>query len=326
MSMMPPDLPRLARIIDIISRIHNQPRRWTRQRLAGHYEISERMINQDLSVIRDDLNFSLRSARGLGYYFESIPQLPAVSYSLPEAVALVLAAQSARQVGGISQQNLAAAIARLNSVIPKEIRGLFERLETTAPSTPEDERQQDLLMAVSQAISMQRRLWISYAAASHGGTETERTIDPYVTVPYDRSWHVIGYCHLREDIRIFKIDRIQEAKILPESFERNEAFDLDAYLNEGWGLMRGLDGPIEEVVLKIQPPAAKWIAEDTWHPSQQLSWRSDGSLIFRVKIQITPEFQRWVFRWGRDAEIIQPTHLRSWVAEEAQAVLNQACK
>lgn len=319
-----PESSRIARVLRIIGLISTQPRNWTRARLAGHFEVSERMISDDIQLIRDGLGFDLRSDRGLGYYFSSVPRLPSVSYTLSEAVALILAAQSASRLRGVPRQDLAAAIARLRTVIPTQLQPILQEFEDYDDLAPPDQYQQEILEELVQAVSSRRRMEIVYSAASRDGIETTRRIDPYSLIPYDRSWHVVGYCHLRDDIRIFKVARIRRLDPTDETYTPDPDFDLVAYLNEGWGLMRGLDLPVEDVVLQFWPPAARWVAEEIWHKSQRLAWRDDGSLIFRVRIQVTPEFQGWVFRHGRDVDVIEPAHLREWVASEARAILERA--
>jgi predicted DNA-binding transcriptional regulator YafY len=247
-----------------------------------------------------------------------------VSYSLPEALALILAAQSARQLSGISQSDLAAAIARLSAVIPGELREMVERLGSSAPSIPPDNRRQDLLTTISHAVSTSRQIHIQYTSASRDGAVSERVIDPYAIVPYLRSWHMVGYCHLRDDVRVFKLDRIGDVTTLRSTFEPDADFDLATFLGEGWGLMRGLDQPVETVELCFEQPAARWVAEEHWHASQELDWLPDERLRFVVHIQITPEFRRWVFRYGRQVEILAPAHLRAWVQAEALAILDAA--
>ena len=319
-----PETTRIARILEMVWLIGREPRRWTRNDLAERFEISQRMVTGDIQLIRNGLNFDLKADYGKGYYFTSLPRLPAVSYSLPEALALILAAQTARQLSGISQSDLAAAIARLSAVIPEDLREMVERLGASSPPTPGDDRRQSLLATVSHAIATNHQLHITYAAASRPGEVSERSVDPYAIVPYLRSWHLIGYCHLREDVRVFKIDRIGTLKTLRSTFEPDGGFDLTAFLGEGWGLIRGLDAPVEQVELRFSHPAARWVAEEHWHASQQIEWLDDGRLCFRVEIQITPEFRRWVFRYGRQVEIVTPDHLRDWVVDEAAAVLAQS--
>jgi predicted DNA-binding transcriptional regulator YafY len=64
-----PETTRIARILEMVWRISREPRRWTRAALATEFEISERMVTQDIQLIRHGLGFDLKSSYGEGYYF-----------------------------------------------------------------------------------------------------------------------------------------------------------------------------------------------------------------------------------------------------------------
>jgi predicted DNA-binding transcriptional regulator YafY len=312
---------RIARILDIVWHINAAPRHWTRRKLAEKFEVSERSITSDLELIKHRLRFELGNERGQGYYFTKVPQLPSVSYSVAEALALILAARAARQFAGVPQRDLSLAITRLTSVIPGELRQMVEQFAHD-PLGETDVHREEVLSRCSQAISNRQSLDIVYAAASADGQESRRRIDPYAVFPYVRSWHVVGYCHLRDDVRVFKVDRIRSVSSTGLGFVECPDFDLASFLTSGWGLMHGLAGPVEDVVLRFRPPAARWVSEERWHGSQQVTGLSDGRIEFRVTIQVTPEFQRWVFRYGSDVDVVEPASLRDWVAAEARAVLS----
>lgn len=278
------------------------------------------MITNDLEVIRHGLKFELENDRGRGYYFASVPQLPSVSYSLSEALALVLAAQSARRIGGVPHADLSSAIARLSSVFPPEMRSLIERLDS-GESGGVYQHREEMLSLCTQAVSSNRSIQITYAAASRDDAETTRVVDPYAVVPYVRSWHLIGFCHLRQAVRTFKLDRIRQASDTGRRFDPDPEFDVEEYLAAGWGLMRGMQDPPEDVELIFSSTSGRWVVEEIWHPSQQTAWLNDGRLCFRVHIQITPEFQRWVFRYGSEVAVSRPASLRQWIHDEAAAIL-----
>lgn len=316
-----PETTRIARVLDLVWHINAAPRHWTRKRLAERFEVSERSITSDLEIIKHRLHFDLQLERGKGYYFATVPQLPSVSYSINEALALILAARAARQFPGVPQQDLSLAITRLSSIIPTELRAMVDLVANDGLGESDPHRE-EMLSRCMQAIAAGRSIELVYAAASANSQETRRTIDPYAVFAYDRSWQVVGYCHLRDDVRVFKVDRIRTASATGASFRRATDFDLETFLGAGWGLMRGLDLPVEEVILHFRPPASQWVIEERWHDSQQVSVLDDGRVEFRVTIQVTPEFQRWVFRYGRDVLVVAPTSLRDWMAAEAQAILD----
>lgn len=314
---------RVARLLEIIWLIQAAPRQWTRQRLAERFDVSARSITSDLQVIRHGLVWDLKSERGSGYYFGAVPRLPSVTYSLSEALALILAAQAGLNYGGIPHEELGSAIRRLTSVFPEDLRRFVERFGSQ-PASPTDGRRTSILGEVTQAMSLGRRLSMVYRVASRGGVETRRVVDPLALVPYDKTWHLVGYCHLREDVRVFKIDRVRQIEVLPDRFTAPAGFDLNSFLASGWGIMRGLDLPIDDVVLRFQTPAADWVVEGTWHEGEVVERQPDGSILYRVSIEVTPEFQRWVLGYGRMVDILRPAHLREWIVAEARAIFDNA--
>ena len=144
-SEKPDEYRRVARVLEIVQFITARPGWWKRKTLAERYEISERQIQKDLDVIRHGLKLSLVHD-GVGYSFDRMPKLPAVQYSFAEGLALLLAAQAAQQVSGIGSPDLAAAIARLQSIFPSEFSAMVSQVTgQSGPSGPRTHRQQMLL-------------------------------------------------------------------------------------------------------------------------------------------------------------------------------------
>jgi hypothetical protein len=67
-----------------------------------------------------------------------------------------------------------------------------------------------------QAIQAHHRVNLRYRAQT--GDVTERMVDPYQAVHRAGRWYLVGYCHLRADQRVFRLDHIQRALELPETF------------------------------------------------------------------------------------------------------------
>lgn len=308
---------RTTRLLDLIWRISTAPRRWSRKRLAEHYEVSERQITKDLQLLRHGLKFAIeRSAEG--YYFERVPRLPTASFSFEEALALLLAVRAGGALAGVDGEALAAAVGRLESLFPREFRAVLRALDAEAG---DPSGRTAALATLQLAVGQPRQVAIEYAAASKGGEVTARVVDPYAVIPYGKSWHLVAHCHLRDGVRLFKIDRIRQLRPGTGRFAEPH-FDLAEFLGRGWGLMRGVAGPVEEVALRFRPPTASFVTEEAWHPSQRVAWdTADGTATFRVAVIVTPELRRWVYGYGSDVEVLAPDHLRAWVAEEARRVV-----
>jgi predicted DNA-binding transcriptional regulator YafY len=306
---------RTSRILEIVQIVATAPRRYLRRDLAARFEVSERMIQKDLEVIRHGLKLWL-SRSPEGYYFEEVPRLPALQYTFAEALALLLAVQAARQVSGVSSTELAAAVARLEALFPPEFTPLLRQAVSQPVTTAQREHRQQMLMLLNQALLEGRKVRMVYETRSRDGAVSERVVRPYHIMPYVRSWQLVAYCELREAVRMFKVDRIREATLLDERYRIPDDFDLDAYMGAAWGLMRGEAGKPVDVVLHFGPEAGRWVAEEYWHPSQQAEEQPDGSMLFRLQVAVTPEFVNWLLYYGRRVEVLEPPGLRERVVEE----------
>lgn len=305
---------RVARLLDLAWRIAAAPRHWSRCRLAALYSVSERQVTSDLTLLRHGLHWHIRSDHA-GYYFDPVPQLPGVQFPLPEALALLLAVRATAAVPGVASADLTAAIARLAALLPAGLQPL-----ATLPDLPASPREQTLRV-LQLALGQRQRVRITYQAASRDGAISERDVETWAVYPHGRSWHCLGYCHLRQAVRDFKVDRIRSVAPLPVAYTIPAAFDLADYLGEGWGIMRNTGDPEVEVVLRFTSRAGQWVREERWHATQQITEEPDGHIRFTVRTPLTPEFRRWVFHYGSEVEILAPLVLREWMRAEAEHVL-----
>lgn len=316
----PEEYRRTRRIVDLLLVITRQPRRWTRRRLAERYEVSEQQMDKDIQLIRHGLRMPLGHCSE-GYYFEQMTALPALTLTLPEALSLLLAARLGQHMPGVSGADLSAAVARLETLLPEPLLPIAANLERSArPRSPETGR----LLELQLAIAARSRLQIVYHSASHEGPASERDVDPYTLLPYQRSWYLVGFCHRRREVRIFKVDRIRQVARTGETFDFPEQFDLDMYLGGAWGLLRGEAGEPEEVVLEFEPGTGRWLRDQELHPSQRVEETPDTALRLRLCVGITPEFRRWVLGFGRSVRVVSPASLAGWVTGEARWIARES--
>ena len=80
---------------------------------------------------------------------------------------------------------------------------------------------------IQSAITNQKLTYISYKSISKNEI-TEREIEPLGVYLTPIAWVVVAYCRLRNDIREFRLDHIQELKLLPAKFDSRK-FDLQKY-------------------------------------------------------------------------------------------------
>jgi predicted DNA-binding transcriptional regulator YafY len=311
---------RLARVIRIITLIGNAPRRHTRRDLAEKFELSERQIDKDLQLIRHGLRYEMERTRD-GYYFTRAPELRAIQYTTPEALALIGAVHLARGTGAIDAATLGAALARTEDALPGAMQELIRPLrQTTVRQSPQQLHRSEMVGLVLRSMAEQRCLSVDYESASRGGARIERVLRPYVLFPWEGSWMLAAHDSIRETERSFKVDRIHRATLLDERYTIPNSFDPARYRGAGWGVLRGMAGEPVEVVLHFSAEEARRVRDDQWHPTQRETQLADGTWHIAFHVGINGEFIRWIFHWGAGCKVISPPELRARVAEEARAI------
>lgn len=205
-------------------------------------------------------------------------RLPEVRLTADEVSALVLAAGVARAIpGGTYPKIVDLALRKLAFDLPEtpdtptELfdtgRGpspvLVHFPDTSEPRGPTARRMGDHFATLEAATRFRKRVTMTYQAAGNGMT-SRRDVDPYGLVYRESAWYLVGWCHLRREIRSFRVDRIAEAVMAakPKSpdFERPPGFDVRAFVNRSpWTFATE---PVEDVTLRLEPEAADAANED----------------------------------------------------------------
>jgi proteasome accessory factor B len=121
----------------------------------------------------------------------------------------------------------------------------------------------DIYATIEAATRHRKRVTLTYQAAATG-IKSKRELDPYALVYREGAWLAVGWCHLRQEVRTFRVDRIHEAVMAPKpkspDFERPTDFDVKAYAQRSpWTFT---SDPPEEVQLALTPEAAEVGNED----------------------------------------------------------------
>lgn len=173
-------------------------------------------------------------------------RLPEVHLTPDEISALVLATSVARAVPSVGYARICdLAVRKLAFDYPEPDtplawppqHGSLEQHEPVLVHFPEGTSATERLLGdrfsqLEGATRNRKRVSLSYRSASSGELQS-REIDPYGLFYRERSWLVVGHCHLRQDTRSFRLDRIDSLKVAPKprspDFERPAEFDVRAY-------------------------------------------------------------------------------------------------
>ena len=115
-------------------------------------------------------------------------------------------------------------------------------------------------------------------------------------------------------IQHFRVDAIEDATILPETFVRKAGFDLDEHAQRCFGSYQQEDG-IHDVAWRFAPKAVPRAEGFQFHPTQMVEKQADGSLVVRFRASGLLEMCWHLYMWGDAVEVLSPPDLARMVAE-----------
>ncbi len=202
--------------------------------LAQRLEVDGRTLRRYI-VMLEELGIPITAERGRhgGYSLVAGFKLPPMIFNDDEALALSIGLLAARSLGlAEAAPAVASAQAKLERVMPpgleKRVRAVHETVKLDFPR-PNAPGSNEALAGLSGAAQMRLRVHMQYASATN--ELTERDFDPYALAYQNGSWYVLGMCHLRQDLRSFRLDRVLRVQILDKNFKRPDDFDAVAHLN-----------------------------------------------------------------------------------------------
>jgi predicted DNA-binding transcriptional regulator YafY len=171
----------------------------------------------------------------------------------------------------------------------------------------------DAFGTVLSALRSGRRLEFGYRSRSRDEDKTRRC-SPLRLTFYRSNWYLAGWCHEREELRVFSVDRIARPRCLTEAAYAPPTELVAAELDSSYGIFTGKADQV--AVLRFSPLAARWVGEEEWHPGVQSEPQPDGGVILRIPYKHETELVMDILRHGRNVEVLGPAGLRRSVATE----------
>jgi len=176
-----------------------------------------------------------------------------------------------------------------------------------------------LFRTIAGAVIRRRRLRIRHAKLTDDAA-TQRVISPQTLVRYRDNWYVDAYCHTRNGLRTFALERIKSAERAPGRALRVAPAKLRAFFADSYGIFTGKATNTAEIIFR--GPAGRIAESRPWHPHQQGRRTADGAYIVRIPYAEDRELLMDILRWGADAEVVSPPELR----QKAAAMLASALR
>ena len=219
---------RTARLFQLMQALRSLPSPATAQMLADETGVSVRTIYRDIDGLRS-LGAVIDGEAGFGYTLIEDASLPPLGFEAEELEALVLGLREVMQIGDPALAHAAiGALAKLKARLPEGQSHRLQHAVLTAqrferPPTPGVDARE-----LRQAAWDERRIQFDYSDAK--GAATQRAVDPLNIVFMQMSHCLLAWCHLRNDYRAFRLDRMRNLQVLDVSFRPNRVRMLREYL------------------------------------------------------------------------------------------------
>jgi len=223
-----------TRLITLIFLLQNQPNQKASE-LAEKLGISLRTIHRYFEML-DEMGIPVYSERGPHGGFSLVRgyKMPPLVFTLEEAVAVVLGTGIVEEMwGDLYREAARGALAKLENLLPdeqvREVAWARGSLIATGMNRADLKAQTPALEKLRRAIREHRSVNMNYQS-SQVPHPSQRGLNPYALVHRWGWWYVVGFCHIRQEVRTFRVDRISEIALADTTFSQSPDFNLQAYL------------------------------------------------------------------------------------------------
>lgn len=300
--------------------------RMTAQSLAQQLEVSERTVYRDLDAL---------SAAGVPVYAHRGPgggcalldsyRTNLTGLTEEEVRALfMLSIPSPLADLGVSQE-LKAALLKLSASLPatqrRDAEHVRQRFHLDASGWFQPEEPVPHLPTIQAAVWGDRQLWMRYRRGD--GAERERIVAPYGLVAKASVWYLVAA--VEEQVRIYRVSRVQEAALVEESFERPDDFDLATFWT-AWCAEFESSRPRYPVTLRVAPefvPVLPQILGEGVRAQIHAAGPADdeGWITLSLTFETLGIARSRVLGFGTMVEVLEPHELRASVLDLARRIV-----
>ncbi|MCU4173603.1 helix-turn-helix transcriptional regulator [Carboxylicivirga sp. N1Y90] len=284
------------------------------QEIADRFEISLRTVYRDIRAL-EEAGIPIGAEAGIGYFLNSEFHLPPVMFTREEASAFLLAD---KLVAKLSDQKVSkafeGALFKVKSVLKESeqehLENLHAKVSVFSTDTWGQKNDNLFLLDIQSALANQQVLEIDYTA-KYNKQQSKRLVEPISLCNYDKKWHLIAYCRLRNDYRDFRLDRINSLSILNEQFDEKQHLSLEEYFEQ-----MSQDNNLHTIKLKVHQDIVGIISAskywfglvketkgDTWH---EMTFSNNNLELFA----------KWVISMIDKVQIVMPVELKTIIRND----------
>lgn len=295
----------------------------TADQLAEVLEVSARTIYRDMQAL-SEAGVPIIGETGTGYSLMEGYFLPPISFTVEEAVSLLLGAEFVeKRFDPAFRHSALSSRRKIEAILSRPIREETSRIQGSIRLLQKDEldimtREKVNLGIIRGAMREGKKLRFTYhkgVAGADGNRVTARTVSPFGLAHDEQNgWLLLAFCDLREDIRHFRVSRINDPAITEETFQTPDNFDLQSYRPKD---TRGI-----QVCAIFNPAISDKVEEANNYYMEAAESKEDGyHVTFRVRQP--EELLSWILGWGADVVVTEPESFKNRVREEIEKMKNR---
>lgn len=310
-----------TRLLSLIMLLQSRPS-WKALELAGELNVSERTVHRYMTML-DEMGIPIYSERGPygGFSLVRGYKLPPLLFTAEEATVLYMGANLVREVWGQTYNDAVTAVtAKLDNVLPDDLRqevGRARQSLVIGGLTARDYGPwEPTIHTLRQCIGERRCVRLLYRAVAHQ-EHSERVLEPYALTLQWGLWYLVGFCHLRQDMRTFRVDRIQDVTPLKDPFTLPRDFSVREYVERTMRFE-----PSYKVIVHLEASIASQARERHSH-WMEIVGHDDGSITARFGVANLDWTTGWVLSYGSAAKVLEPQELIARLREAAEGALRR---
>lgn len=292
------------------------------QTLEQRLECSRATVNRTIESLRLYFNAPILYDRERnGYYYDTqenpVFELPGVWFDAQELHALLTMQQLLEQIQpGLLGMQLKPVRERLKKILAAQFPGdaaAINRIRILSMMG----RQSALrhFQTAASAVLQRKQLAITYHSRGRD-QQTERTVSPQRLTHYRDNWYLDAWCHKREALRSFAVERIAACQVRDCAAREIADSELNGHFASSYGIFAGQAK--HTAVLRFTAARARWVADEQWHPHQQGQFLLDGSYELRIPYANETELVMDILKHGAAVEVIAPEALRQTILQSLQ--------
>ncbi|QQE80062.1 YafY family protein [Alicyclobacillus sp. SO9] len=293
--------------------------RMTAQNLADALEVSVRSVYRYIdSLCASGVPIEAEAGHDGGFHLAPSFNDAPLFFRPEEKIALKHSALFARTAGYPFTKDLEQALHKIELYsTPQQLEDLSQHTRGLAVVNSIDHSAYaDTLSKLTLGITACRTVSITYRKIK-AQSDTHRNIDPYGMIHWRDRWYLIAFCHLRTEIRIFRVDRIQKYALSSNRFVRPDGFSITDFFAEQQ-LQIQTSEQLVRMVLTGETDAIADLSRH-WFLKPRMVSRWSKKAVFVVEEQSLHAYiPHILLAFGKSIFIAEPASLRHRIANLAQ--------